>query len=119
LPAPKTLFSEGSAILELRTFFEKRPKIKTLFLDENSKKMKIGRRKILLTIWGFNFLQSRGITKNLVGVSILMRSALRGLITSPIISDSDPQLIKISFSSPFVSSSSSGTFYGTHKESER
>jgi len=37
-----------------------------------------GRRKILLTIWGFHFLQLRG-RKNFVGVSILIRSALRGL----------------------------------------
>ena len=42
------------------------------------KKMKRGRRKILLMSLWFNFLQSRGI-KKFVAVSILIRSALRGL----------------------------------------
>jgi len=38
LTAPKTLSSNGSAILELRIFFEKGSKIKTFFSDKNSKK---------------------------------------------------------------------------------
>jgi len=68
LTAPKALFSNRSAILELRIFFKKKsPKIKTLFYDKNSKERE--RRKILPTIWGFYFLQSRGIEKKFMGVS--------------------------------------------------
>jgi len=34
----KALFSNGSAVLDLRIFFDKGPKIKTFFLDKNSPK---------------------------------------------------------------------------------
>jgi len=63
LTALKTWFSSGSAIFELRIFFEKRPSNKNVVLWQKLKKMKRGRRKILWTIRGFNFLQLRGIQK--------------------------------------------------------
>jgi len=78
LTAPQTLFPNGSAILELRIFFEKGPSNKNFFITKNPKKeSKEGEEKICF--WGLIYC-SRKVLKNFMGVSILISPALRGLI---------------------------------------